>query len=187
MADRMRLLELCLRECAATFGWNLSGNYLSCNKGYLSFLLFPTLSDKSIEYTLAYRYSSFDRVYHAVTMANIYPGYTIIESYQPVEAWSLMGVSKAMRTLTSKADRFAQGLSDRIINVDDNINFLNYLQKRDIREGLRPRSISMEIVLTYLLTGDNENAIAAAEAAIRSGDSANGVYQSMIDYARRLL
>ena len=139
MADRMRLLELCLRECAATFGWNLSGNYLSCNKGYLSFLLFPTLSDKSIEYTLAYRYSSFDRVYHAVTMANIYPGYTIVESYQPVEAWSLMGVSTAMRTLTSKADRFAQGLSDRIINVDDNINFLNYLQKRDLPTPLRNR------------------------------------------------
>ncbi|MGN1450577.1 MAG: hypothetical protein ACI4XQ_00620 [Eubacteriales bacterium] len=187
MADRMRLLELCLRECAATFGWNLNGNYLSCSKGYLSFLLLPSLSEKAIEYSLSYRYSSFDRVYHAVTMANIYPGYTIIETYQHVESWSLMGVSTAMRSLTSKADRFAQALSVRIINVDDNIGFLNYLQKRDIKDGLRPRSITTEIILTYLLTGDNENAIATAEEAIRSGDTGNGVYQSMIDYARRLI
>ncbi|MBQ5973318.1 MAG: hypothetical protein IJL69_03890 [Oscillospiraceae bacterium] len=186
MADRMRLLELCLRECAATFGWNLTGNFLACSKGYLSFILLPSLSERAIEYTLSYRYSSFDRVYHAITMANVYPGYTIVESSQHVESWSLMGVSTAMRTLTSKADRFAQALSDRIINVDDNIGFLNFIQRRDIASGLRPRSITTEIILTYLLTGDNENAVAAAEEAIRAGDNGGGLYQSVIDYARRM-
>ncbi len=181
----MRLLELCLRESAATFGWNLSGNYLSCNKGYLSFLLLPALSDEGIDFTLSYRYSAFDRIYHSLTMANIYPGITIIESTQPVESWSLMGVSQAMRTLTSKADHFAAGLAERIINVDDNLDFLTYLQNRAIREGKKPPSLAVDTILTYLLTGDNTGAINVANNALLSGDKGNGFYASVLDYVRR--
>lgn len=185
LADRMRLLELCLKESAATFGWYLSGNYLACNKGYLSFLLLPALSKDGIDFNLSYRYSAFDRIYHALTMANIYPGTTIFESTQPVESWSLMGISLALRMLTSKADRFATGLAERIINVDDNLDFLRYLQNREIREGRRPPSITVELILTYLLTGDNVNALKIANNALLSGDKGDGFYASVIDYIRR--
>ncbi len=181
----MRILELCLRECAATFGWNLSGNYLSCNKGYLSFLLLPSISEDGIDFSLSYRYSAFDRVYHTLTMANIYPGITIVESTQPVEAWSLMGVSSAMRTLTSKADKFADSLAERIINVEDNLDFLKYLRNRALREGRTPPNITVDTILTYLLTGDNTGAIKIANNALLSGDKGNGLYASVLDYIRR--
>ena len=185
MADKMRLLNLCLKESASTFGWYLSGNYLSCNKGYLSFLLLPTISKEGIDFSLSYRYSAFDRIYHTLTMANIYPGITILESTQPVESWGLMGISLAMRMLTSKADRFASGLAERIINVDDNLDFLRYLQHREIKEGKRPPNISVEMILTHLLTGDDSSALNIASNALLSGDSGSGFYSSVIDYIRR--
>ena len=45
MFDKLRRLELCMRECAATFGWSLSGNCLACFKGNLAFLLMPKMED----------------------------------------------------------------------------------------------------------------------------------------------
>ena len=48
MIDKMRRLELCMRECAATFGWSLSGNCLACSKGALSFLLLPLVPSMTV-------------------------------------------------------------------------------------------------------------------------------------------
>lgn len=180
----MRLLELCLRECAASYGWTLSGNYLMSSKGYLSFILMPALSDEGIEFALAYRYSAFDRVYHAITMANVYPGIIVVESLQTVETWSLMGVSFALRSLTARADKFAVSLADRIINADDNLDFLKYLRTRAINEGRRPPAITTEVILTHLLTGDTQKALDVAGAALNSGDTGNGFYANVIDYIR---
>lgn len=174
-----------MRECAATFGWSLSGNCLACSKGYLSFLLLPTMDDDRIDYSLSYRYSSFDRVYHALTSANLYPGTKVAESSQPVDSWGLMSVSTAMRTLTSRTDRFAAALAEKIISLEDNLDFLRYLHAKSVREFEPPLDYSSELIFTCLLKGDFDAAVKTAAAARKNGDSGGELYASVVSYAGR--
>ena len=185
MFDKMRRLELCMRECAATFGWSLSGNCLACNKGSLSFLLLPTMDDDRIDYMLSYRYSAFDRIYHALTSANIYPGTKIAEDSQPVDSWGLMSVSTAMRMLTGRTDRFAAALAEKIVSLEDNLDFLRYLHAKNAREFGPPFDYSNELIFTCLLKGDFDAAVKTAAAARKNGDSGGDLYDSVVSYVGR--
>jgi len=181
----MRLLELCLRESAATFGWGFSGTYLICSKGYLAFLLIATPGDDGLDFTLSYRYADFDRIYHTLTSATRYPGIVLFERTEPVESWSLMGVSTAMRRLTQRADRFATSLAERIITLEDNTSFLRYLSSRRQKEGYPPCDITPELVFTALLSNDYSQAISLSSDALLKGDMGDGLYSKVLDYARR--
>ena len=185
MIDKMRRLELCMRECAATFSWSLSGNCLACNKGTLSFLLLPTLEEEQINYSLTYRLTAFDRIYHAMTTANIYPGAKIADGSQPVDSWGLMSVSTAMRTITSRADRFATALAQRVKDPAENLDFLRYLYARSIRDLKPPLDYSCELIFSCLLTGDFDAAEKAAAAARRNGDNGGELYDHVRSYINR--
>ena len=185
MADRMRLLELCMKESAAAFGWGFSGTHMTFSKGNLSFLLLVYVGDDGLDFTLYYRYSAFDRVYNMLTSANIYPGLMLTEGVEPVELWSLMGVSAAMRRLAKRSERFAYSLSEKLVTPEDNLDFLRYLAKKQYAPGQKPPNITTELILTALLKGDNYKASSIASGELLKGNTGDGLYAKVIDYARR--
>ena len=184
MLDKLRRLELCMRECAATFGWNLSGNCLACNRGGLLFLLKPELLEDSIDYTLTYRFASFDRIYRILTGANVFPGTRIGGGNQHVDTWALMSVSTAMRTLTGRADRVATALAKKLTTPAENLDFLNYLRDKAEEEG-ETLDLSCEYVLTCLATENYDAAINAAAAALGRGDEGGNLYSPVLTYVGR--
>ena len=186
MFDKLRRLELCMRECAATFGWSLSGNCLACFKGNLAFLLMPKMEDDQINYTLTYRFAAFDRMYDTLTGARIFPGARMIDGTQPVDSLALMSVSTAMRTVTGRADKFASALAAKVVTLEDNLDFLRYLSARCVR-NFEPRlDFSRELILSCLLAGDGDAAVKAAAAARANGDSGGELYASVLTYVDRL-
>ncbi len=181
----MRLVELCLRESAAAFGWGFSGTYLVSKKGYLAFLLYVTPGEDGLDFSLSYRYADFDRIYHTLTFATRYPGIVLFERTEPVESWSLLGVSSAMRRLTEKADKFAASLSERIITLEDNTAFLRYLASRQRADGQPPCDITPELIFTALLNNDLDQAVSLSTKALINGDLNDGLYSKVLDYAKR--
>lgn len=179
LTDKMRILELCLKESAFAYGWLGKGNCMSCTKGYLSFMLFAAAGTASIDFTFTYRYSAFDRIYHELTSANIYPGTKIVESGQDVAVWSLMGVSGDMRLLAGKADRFAAELANRIISPEDNLKFLRSLRAHD-----RTLDIRNEEMLSALITGDGTAALKLANERLLSGDYGDGLCARVSEYLK---
>ena len=123
MADKMRILELCLRESATAYQWGGKNNCLSCSKGVLSFILMVQAGLNTIDYTLSYRLTEFDRIYRMLTSATLFPGLTLTEGEYPLESWSLMNVSMGMRTLTGKMDTFADELAGRVTTPEENMRF----------------------------------------------------------------
>ncbi|MBR6739953.1 MAG: hypothetical protein IKM04_02670 [Clostridia bacterium] len=179
MTDRMRILELCLKESAFAFDWLAKGNCMSCTRGYLSFMLFVASEENGIAFQLTYRYSAFDRIYHELTSANIFPGTRIIESVQPVSAWSLMGVSGDMRRLAEKVDKVADELSNRIITPKDNLKFL-----KSFKAHHPLVSIANEEMLSALAMGDNAAALAVANECLLSGQYGDGLCTRVSDYIK---
>jgi len=184
MADKMRILELCLRESATAYQWGGKGNYLSCSKGELSFMLFVQAGANTIDYSLSYRYTEFDRIYHLLTSSNIYPGVTLKEGNFPVDSWSLMSVSLGMRTLTGMTDKFAEELSGKLTSPEENMKFLKYLKARAAKEK-NEMNIDREIILNDLMLGRNYSALAYANERLLAGDKANGFFAAVVEYVRR--
>lgn len=185
MFDKLRRLELCIRECAATFGWSLSGNCLACFRGNLAFLLQPTMDGDQIEYTLSYRFAAFDRVYNALTGARFYAGAVIARGSQPVDSWALMSVSMVMRTITGRVDKFSTALAAKVVTLSDNLDFLHYLNTRNARLLEPQLDLSCELILSCLVSGDGDAAIRAAETARTHGDRGGELYPAVLTYVER--
>ncbi len=185
MFDKLRRLELCIRECAATFGWSLSGNCLACFRGNLAFLLQPTMDGDQIEYTLSYRFAAFDRVYDALTGARCYPGVVIARGSQPVDSWALMSVSTAMRTVTGRVDKFTSALAAKVVTLADNLDFLRYLNRRNARLLEPQLDLSCELILSCLISGDGDAAVRAAATARTNGDRGGELYPAVLSYVER--
>ncbi len=185
MTDRMRVLELCMKECAAAFDWSISGNYLVCSRGSLSFTLLPVLDESGIVFTLFYRLTVFDRLYHQLTGATVYPGVEISTQSQPVETWSLMGLSAAMRLLTGRASKMVQSLALKITSPEENLTFLRFLTNYNQERSLPRVDFSYEMIMTGLLLGDYMHALNVARTAVDRGDIPMSFYSRVNEYVHR--